>query len=469
MIYKTDMKEYIMPFIERLQSAMILKTSMLQLQDAEIIEHKHAGFFDAIQHANLSQIERIYYDGIDIDYNNFLDHTPLQHAIINNQYTAFTLLLDLGADVNIKNRRGNTALHVAIALRQYETMFLLLRHHANAYIKNNEHKNCFELSNDAQVIEILKETKPVSLKHFDLNNHVMDNNLLGLVVRKESDKALHRVDRNSKTLLHLAYKRKNILAYLLNKGLDIDATDKHKQSALTLSAMNDETHESLCYLLERGATIDHKTASSASALLLAIKYGAVKNATKLLEVGANVHLFLHTHTTLSLVHHAINTYEDRQQEFRELETALLIKGAHVDVSTNKLNWTPLIQTAIKPFDISTKTHLKLLIELGADVNFRDKNGRTALMLCASMGRFESCYKLINNYANLDILDNFGWSALMLAIYYNHESILTLLLESGTDVNLINEKGHSALQIAKEHKRSKLILLLLDFGAIANDI
>jgi len=457
-----------MPFIERLQSAMILKTSMLQPHEAEIIEHRHASFFDAIKTANLERIEALYYEGIDIDYHNFSDLTPLQHAIVNNQYKAITLLLDLGADVNVQNRRGNTALHVSIALKQYETIFLLLRYYANPYLKNHENRDSYESTSDEKIIEILDNTSAITLKHFDVFNHVMDNNLLGLVVRKRNDRVLFKVNKNKKTLLHLAYKRKKLLAYLLNKGLDIDAVDKHQQSALTLSSMNDDTHESLCYLLERGATIDHKTGSNASALLLAIKYGAVNNAKKLLEMGADIHLFLHTHTALTLTHHAINTYDAKRKEFRELETALLIKGASVDVSTNKLFWTPLIQTAIKPYDISTKTHMKLLIELGADVNYRDKNGRTALMLCASMGRFESCYKLINNYANLDILDNFGWSALMLAIYYNHESILTLLLESGTDVNLTNEKGHSALQIAKEHKREHLVSLLLDFGAISTD-
>ena len=455
--------------MERLQSAMILKTPMYHAQDAEIIEHPHTALYDAIKVGDTQRVEDIFYEGVDIDYHNFTSYTPLQYAILHNQYHVLALLLELGANTNIANHQGDTPLHLAIKLKQSESIHLLLRYHADKQAINANGENAYDLANSKIVKEMLDETLPIEIKNFDIFQHTMDNNLLALsLYAHKSPQLLFKKNLQGKTLLHVAYKRKRILAYLLNKGLDIEAVDKHQQTALTLSSMSDETHQSLLYLLKRGATIDHKTGSNASALLLSIKYGAIHNANALLEAGANIHLFFHTHTALTLTHHAISTFEDKQDAFRELETKLLIKGAHVDVSTNKLGWTPLIQTAIKPYDVAVKSHLRLLIELGADINYKDTNGRSALMLCASMGRYESCYKLIDNYANVNLVDNFGYTALMLATYYNHEDIVNLLLEHGSDVNITNDKGHNALAIAKEHKNENLIAILRDFGAIEND-
>ncbi len=58
--------------------------------------------------------------------------------------------------------------------------------------------------------------------------------------------------------------------------------------------------------------------------------------------------------------------------------------------------TPLID-AIKADDISL---VQKLIQDGADIDARDKNGRTALMLAAFKGHSETIQVLLNNKADI---------------------------------------------------------------------
>ena len=105
------------------------------------------------------------------------------------------------------------------------------------------------------------------------------------------------------------------------------------------------------------------------------------------------------------------------------------------------------------------------MQLGSNVNYSDKNGRTPLMVAASMGRKYAVEVLINNYADIDRLDKYGWSALMLAVYYNHIEVSRFLCECGCNVNLTSAQGMNAMRLAQKHQRKRIIELLLDYGAI----
>jgi ankyrin repeat protein len=161
-------------------------------------------------------------------------------------------------------------------------------------------------------------------------------------------------------------------------------------------------------------------------------------------------------------------YPKNGQMYRELETLLLTKGAKVDVAVNSLGWTPLCTTVTKVQDKQNRDHIRLLLQLGADVNHLDLNGRTPLMLAASMGRFSAVEMLMNNYASTTLIDNFGWSALMFGVYYNHFDVVTFMLDNGVDPNLRSGQGLTALKIAQEHKRHKMIDLLLNYGAMVTE-
>ena len=462
-------KELIMPFMERLQSAMILKTPMHHPLESHIIEHPHKQFYDAIRTGNNDDVIALIEEGFDVDHNECAHTPPLQYAILKEQHYILQTLLLYGADVNICNFKGESPLHSAVKLQQMEAVHLLLRYGANPSIPDHQGLTALVLARQLptqHIYKALKSTPAMPIEELGVFDAVKSGNLHALTRSISTKEELFTKNDLHQNLLHLAVISGNtkMVVYLLNKGIDIDAPDENGDTPLTLCALYQERNELLSYLLERHATLDHKNNFGSSALTISLRYGHIEHARTLIESGANIHTFEKLDTPLTLIHKAIEKFPAHADAFRTLQRELLIKGASVDVLTNHLGWTPLIQTTTHRQDSDMQEHLELLINLGAEVNLTDKNGRTPLMLAASMGRNRAVKTLLDNYADPNMSDYYGWSALMLCTYYNHSTIATTLLKYGADVNLTSEKGLNALKIAKQHKRKELVKLFLAFGA-----
>jgi ankyrin repeat protein len=81
--------------------------------------------------------------------------------------------------------------------------------------------------------------------------------------------------------------------------------------------------------------------------------------------------------------------------------------------------------------------VKDLIEKGADINAKDNNGMTALMLASKNNRkeiVELVELLIKNGADVNAKDIYGRTALMIASVNGHKEIVELLIKNGADVN-----------------------------------
>ncbi|KAH0623660.1 hypothetical protein JD844_006669 [Phrynosoma platyrhinos] len=100
-------------------------------------------------------------------------------------------------------------------------------------------------------------------------------------------------------------------------------------------------------------------------------------------------------------------------------------GCEVDPKDTGLEWTPLMRLCA----LTGKTDVaRLLIDSGADVNARDKDGKTPLMIAA-----------LNN----------------------HEDLVTLLLERGADPEVKNEFGKGALEMARGLNRQSVAAIIED--------
>jgi ankyrin repeat protein len=79
------------------------------------------------------------------------------------------------------------------------------------------------------------------------------------------------------------------LQRLLSSGADINARDRHGQTALMLAAI--EGHgDVVAWLVERGAALDHTAKYGLSALMLAVIGGHVGVVRRLISAGAGVNL-----------------------------------------------------------------------------------------------------------------------------------------------------------------------------------
>ena len=122
-----------------------------------------------------------------------------------------------------------------------------------------------------------------------------------------------------------------------------------------------------------------------------------------------------------------------------------------EITPNRLNvanangWTPLMNLA----RYATAEDCKKLIEAGADINARNKDGNTALMLATCNGEDGEtvCDLLLRAGAGINEKNNDGWTPLMWAARYSTPEVCKILTEAGADVNARKKDGSTALMLA----------------------
>lgn len=99
----------------------------------------------------------------------------------------------------------------------------------------------------------------------------------------------------------------------------------------------------------------------------------------------------------------------------------------------------------------------------ADVDRRDSNGRTKLMLAAKKGDIAKIEDLLYSGAQIDAKDNDGWTALMYAARFQKNADVTkLLLYKGADRSIKNNYGITPLMLGAGYSSNpEVVAVLLD--------
>ena len=93
---------------------------------------------------------------------------------------------------------------------------------------------------------------------------------------------------------------------------------------------------------------------------------------------------------------------------------------------------------------ASPARIEALLSEGADVNARDNNGLTPLMVVAFLGRVDIVRLLLQKGADVNARDLQGEGALIKASAAGREKIVRLLLEKGADVNAKELLGINSL-------------------------
>ncbi|HJZ12402.1 MAG TPA: ankyrin repeat domain-containing protein, partial [Acidobacteriota bacterium] len=108
--------------------------------------------------------------------------------------------------------------------------------------------------------------------------------------------------------------------------------------------------------------------------------------------------------------------------------------------------------------------LQRLLTARADIEARDKNGETALMKAASHSRLLAVKALIASRARVNSKDNHGITALMKASYEGHREVVEALLAARADPSIVAKDGSTAMSFAQEKNHAAIIELLLNAPA-----
>ena len=157
---------------------------------------------------------------------------------------------------------------------------------------------------------------------------------------------------------------------------------------------------------------------------------------------------------------------------KEIATLLLRGGASVDIKNEegKTAWDHAKDDSIKKLLNKAKLNddllmasyegnaerIKELLRKGADINARDRRGRTALMNASSDGNKNIVEFLLDAGAKVDMRDREGNTALLIASrnaygdsIEENKAIIRLLIKRGADLRLKNKKGLTALDMTRD--------------------
>ncbi|XP_068136434.1 kinase D-interacting substrate of 220 kDa isoform X3 [Hyperolius riggenbachi] len=111
--------------------------------------------------------------------------------------------------------------------------------------------------------------------------------------------------------------------------------------------------------------------------------------------------------------------------------------------------------------------LKTLLDKGKDVDERNENGQTALMIAAEQGNLEVVQELLRKRANVNLEDVDNWTALISAAKEGHIDIIRELLDNNANLEHRDMGGWTALIWASYKGHLDIVELLLSKGANPN--
>ena len=136
----------------------------------------------------------------------------------------------------------------------------------------------------------------------------------------------------------------------------------------------------------------------------------------------------------------------------EQETVTIVRveeAGPVVVATEKpgdeAKLDPRVVEALVAGDLET---LEGYIEDGADLDQRDKDGNTPLMVAIVFGRVDEAKAFVEGGAELDLKNKDGSTGLILAAFFGQTKTVKFLLEEGADLGIRNKEGATALDSAE---------------------
>ena len=419
------------------------------------------------------------------------------------------LLLEQGVDVNVLDENHETPLHVASSLGHLENIRVLLDHGAKADVENVDGQIPLHLVSRHQHVNeenanvtrlLLQHGKDVNRRdktqkatplhfasfsgHFEIALALLDHGADVHAHNADGQTPLHRVSLNQRLISASGYKEANRLAQLLlERGADVNAQDKDQATPLHLGSFMSNV-ETTRVLLDHGANIHAKNIQGKTPLHIVSQgdyYGYEPALVDLLlSRGADVNAQDNNQATPFLLASFCLKPEIAEKLFQN--------GADVNaVSIHGQNAFHLLSQNLRYDNEKSGTRLgKLLLEVGVDLNGRDKDGRIPLHLAGFYGQVGVAEALLEGATQVNATDISGHTPLHQVTLGNRDykqfgmnswflkehpgRVLRLaqrLLESGADVNAQNKDLDTSLHLASRLRLHDMARLLLKHGASVN--
>ena len=402
--------------------------------------------------------------------------TPLHAAIKNDSLSAARVFAENGSGVFVRNADGKTAFEAGLEKSDvYETAFITQKTGRERDTDGNTIVHyCAALKNESAVRACIKKGIPVSVQ----NN--AGKTPLDIALEDSGDEKSVAIAAD---LITAGAETNNVqFSYFQTAVSERNVNYRFGDGQTPLHIASIKHHKSIArYLLVNGAVTSAQDITGATPLHEAVRYGDIDIAKALLESGADINAEDNLGKTpvmlvipedkreamyrILIAHKADTTKKDAYGD-TVLHTAtmtslspvilelLVASGADVN-ARNKDGVSPLLIAVQK----RNFAHVKFYADRGADINSADKAGDTPLTLAFKDG--QAMLEMLVNRTNAFSHDSNGNTPLHTAIIVGAQiEQIRYLVSLTDDINARNKDGNNALYLAVERNNKKIGELLL---------
>ena len=415
---------------------------------------------EAVKAGDLETVRALLTEQIDVSVAEADGATALHWAVHRNELETARLLLQAGADVNAANDYGVTALSLACVNGNAEMVETLLKAGADP--------NAARLSGETTLMTAARTGSVDAVR---------------LLVAAGAGVNATEASRGQTALMWaVAEHHLQVVRVLIEHGADVEAASVSGFTPLMFASREGNLAAARLFLAA-GADVNHAAPDGTTALLVATVRGHWEQAAFLLESGADPNVDGTGYTPL---HWAAGSWETQlsgefgsstyealaglQPGKLELVSALLGHGANPDASVVKqpprfgFSVFPLRLSGATPFFLSALAGdvdiMRALMAAGADPLLSAKDGTTALMVAAGIGRVVGETRVTEADAleavtlaeavggDVNAVKESGDTALHGAAAFGADTIVQFLANQGADLNVRNKLGQTPLAIAE---------------------